>query len=97
MKKWSLKTYIELLEKDRDEMIEEIDGLEYGRSKAQEFANWANSTINGLTKELHAAKTEIARIQPFADCADQQAEELDEKDRIIRNLEEQIKVLEENK
>lgn len=90
MKKQSLKTYIELLEKDRDEMIAEIEGLEYGQSKSKEFANWANSAIMGLNQDLCAAKNEIARLQPFADCADKRAEELDEKDRIIRDLEEQI-------
>lgn len=83
-----------MLEKDRGEMILEIEGLEYSRSKAQEFANWANSTIMGLNQDLCAANKEIARLQPFADCADKRAEELDEKDRTILDLEEHIGNLE---
>lgn len=90
MNKQSLKTYIELLEKDRDEMILNIEGLEYGIKKSKEFANWAKSTIDGLNIDLHAAKNEIERMIPFMDSHDRQAQELDEKDRIIRDLEEQI-------
>ncbi len=71
-------------------MILEIEGLEYGQSKSKEFSNWARATIDGLNKDLYDAKNEIARLQPFADCADERAVELDEKDRTIRDLEEQI-------
>ena len=52
MNKQSLKTYIELLEKDRDEMIETIEGLKYAQRKSKEFANWAKSTIDGLNNCL---------------------------------------------
>jgi|GEM_PF-5644068 len=90
MNKQSLKTYIELLEKDRDEMILEIEGLKYGQSKSKEFANWARATIDGLNKDLHDAKNTIEQMMPLRDSHDRQAEELDEKDRAIRDLEEQI-------
>jgi len=79
MNKQSLKTYIELLEKDRDEMILEIEGLKYAQRKSKEFANWAKSTIDGLNKELHAAKDTIERMMPPRDSHDRQAQELDEK------------------
>ena len=87
MNKQSLKTYIELLEKDRDEMIETIEGLKYVQRKSKEFANWSKSTIDGLNKDLHDAKDTIER----------QSEELDKKDRMIRDLEETVKVLGESK
>jgi len=95
MNKQSLKTYIELLEKDRDEMIETIEGLKYAQRKSKEFANWAKSTIDGLNKDLHDAKDTIARMMPLRDSHDRQDQELDEKDQIIRDLEEHIGNLEE--
>lgn len=94
MNKQSLKAYIELLEKDRDEKIAEIEGLRYVQSKSKDFANWAKSTIDGLNKDLRAAKNEIERMIPFMDSHDRQAQELDEKDRTIRDLEEHIGNLE---
>ena len=95
MNKQSLKTYIELLEKGRDEMIETIEGLKYAQRKSKEFANWAKSTIDGLNKDLHDAKDTIERMMPLRDSHDRQAQELDEKDRMIRDLKEHIGNLEE--
>lgn len=90
MKKQSLKTYIELLEKDRDEMILNIEGLEYGIKKSKEAFNWSQNSLKAVTDELKETQDEIARLQGFMDGIDRQAQELDEKDRTIRDLEEQI-------
>lgn len=86
MKKQSLKTYIELLEKDRDEMILNIDGIK----KSKEAFNWSQNSLKMVTDELKKAQDEIVRLQGFMDGIDRQAQELDEKARTIRDLEEQI-------
>jgi len=90
LNKQSLKTYIELLEKDRDEMITEIEGLEYGVKQSKEAFNWSQNSLKMVTDELKKAQDEIVRLQGFMDGIDRQAQELDEKDRAIRDLEEQI-------
>lgn len=90
MNKQSLKTYIELLEKDRDERITEIEGLEYGVKQSKEAFNRSQNSLKMVTDELKKAQDEIVRLQGFMDGIDRQAEELDEKDRTIRDLEEQI-------
>lgn len=86
MNKQSLKTYIELLEKDRDEMILNIDGIK----KSKEAFNWSQNSLKMVTDELKKAQDEIVRLQGFMDGIDRQAQELDEKARTIRDLEEQI-------
>ena len=90
MNKQSLKTYIELLEQDRYEMVAEINRLGYVIKQSKEAFNRSQNSLKMVTDELKKAHDEIARLQAFMDGIDRQAEELDEKDRAIRDLEEQI-------